>query len=452
MRWSVLWIGLWIGLAALASACGDDSAVEIDGSMAGCLEDRDCQGGEACRAGVCRQACSENRDCAGGELCVNSVCVTVCGDDDDCGDGEICDPELSQCRAVQCTEDADCRGGQRCQGNRCTEIGADGGMDATLPNDATLPFDSPLADSSRVDSAISSEAGPDGTAHDGAASDSTTNDGAAMDATTDSSAGDSSVPDASVLDSGLADTGTPDARSCTANSCGVTQRCCNSLCANREVPRGAAGRDDSSFQHCGSCGAACDVDRASACSRPMSNSSPTCMCGNSDACSGDEVCVPNETSFACTDLDDDENNCGSVGLACDDGEECIAGECRCGVSPACADGQACCADECRDVTSDVNNCGECNLRCGGQGDRCVDSTCRCGSAPACEAPVPGFPLGGSIGELCCGGDAPTCIAQSESNCGGCGVMCISGSSCLPPLFGTESCCSNGTIGCDLPFP
>ena len=68
----------------------------------------------------------------------------------------------------------------------------------------------------------------------------------------------------------------------------------------------------------------------------------------------------------------DVENCGDCGVRCAAGGSCADGVCAC---PG-ADGRDC-SGLCRDVAADVNNCGDCGLRCGPTALGCETGLCVC---------------------------------------------------------------------------
>jgi hypothetical protein len=394
-----------------------------------CSASADCLGGELCDDGICREACSDDDPCtAAGTVCSGGVCIVGCARDFDCPGGQRCDE--GACVPIgepECTDDGDCGGGERCSGGECVPIAVgcerdeeceEGercvpglgqcqpfNFDAGMIDAGDTPFDGGMTDGGM-------------TSFDGGMT-------MGMDAGRDAGPLPPTDAGGSVCSA--------------AGGCPATQRCCNDRCANREVPVGDDGRSDSSFQHCGTCNSACDLDRASACSR--TGGAPRCMCGEGSPCTGDAVCVPIfGGTFDCTDLDTDEDNCGSVGNACADGEDCVAGNCTCGDSGACGADEACCGGECIDTASDPENCGGCGLACAPYGNRCVSGDCLCGTASCAR------PSGTNLGQICCSG---ACRAQDNNNCHGCGTMCAAGSSCVVgttfPGTMADTCCSSGSF-------
>lgn len=229
------------------------------------------------------------------------------------------------------------------------------------------------------------------------------------------------------------------------NMCGTscnltTNRCCGSTCTPRSTALGADGRSDPSFMACNGCGIACDATRATACSVPGGGAgTPQCMCGVYGQCAAGSVCGLDGAEYACVNLSTDRMNCGEVGNACNDGEDCVGGSCVCGsTGGACGTGESCCGGACLDTSADDANCGACGVACGA-GLTCGGGACLCGDR-ACVAPAMGV-----LGESCCDN---TCVANSDSNCG-CGVACdtagdetciFSGGGIIPGMGGMGVCC------------
>jgi hypothetical protein len=129
-----------------------------------CESNRDCAGGEVCRAGVCRTACSVDdpctgdlsicddvleycveclidNDCGTNTVCEESECVFHCVEDSACGPDEYCRRETGACETRECESDDDCSGGFRCQEYVCVsidEIVCDAGTATCDDTDAVL--------------------------------------------------------------------------------------------------------------------------------------------------------------------------------------------------------------------------------------------------------------------------------------------------------------------------
>jgi len=215
------------------------------------------------------------------------------------------------------------------------------------------------------------------------------------------------------------------------------------------------------IEHCGACNNTCDGG-ANEC--------------NSGACSCPDP-SDTECNEECVDLLWNAENCGSCGLACADGEQCLNGTCTCdgaesndpahpygycpagGGTYACetiddelncgfdcerCNGQSFCdtsgnvsnyactcednalvycgdpAGPCVDVETDSDNCGSCGFACL-DGDACVDGVCDCGAGQT-------FCDDGS-GVFACAN-----TGTDTENCGGCGIRCDTGSG--------EVCCNS----------
>jgi hypothetical protein len=136
----------------------------------------------------------------------------------------------------------------------------------------------------------------------------------------------------------------------------------------------------------------------------------------------------------CNDRDDDCNDGKN-----DDGDS----ECGGGTPDCCSSQQAC-----RNLSSDINNCGDCGKKCTGPGiDRCAGGKCVCGNtggacpsnldcvSGTCQC-IPGGRCGG-----CCDGN--TCrTGSSVSNCGKGGVACKTCDDSDPCT--ADACNSSGT--------
>lgn len=205
-------------------------------------------------------------------------------------------------------------------------------------------------------------------------------------------------------------------------ACASSQRCCGTSCIGRSgVALGSDGRADPTFMNCSSCGAACEPDRASACSVPGGGmGTPRCMCGVFDQCPAGRMCLRSGTDFQCVDLMNDPNNCGMPGRRCDAAsEDCVAGVCTARACPAegspCSGSESCCESGCTDLMTDPMNCGMCGLACT-PGETCSGGMCRCGTE-VCVRPTPPTFFGDApCGEMCCEG---RCIPVDETHCGSC---------------------------------
>jgi hypothetical protein len=149
----------------------------------------------------------------------------------------------------------------------------------------------------------------------------------------------------------------------------------------------------------------------------------------------------------CTDTDENKNNCGECGNACDEttANRCQDGMCKCAVGPPCSGGSTCCDGGCKDLMTDATNCGVCGRPCAAM-ESCVDGMCVCGATGSeCE------------GTLACCSSGCIDTTTDEANCGTCGMACEAGDACTggacacaftcppPPVFppGKVTCCGDG---------
>jgi hypothetical protein len=253
--------------------------------------------------------------------------------------------------------------------------------------------------------------------------------------------------------------------SATCGGCGTScglQTCCDGFCSDTT--------DD--IANCGACGHACSGQHAAA----WSCTSGACVVHQCDVgwadCNGiaADGCEADLTSSAtcggcgtscglqtccygfCSDTTDDLSNCGACGHACTGQHAvwsctsgaCVVNQCLTGWADCngiAADGceinvasgatcggcgtscglQTCCSGFCADTTDDISNCGACGHACSGRhaawscsSGACVVNQCNLGWAD------------------CNGAAADGCeanLAADASNCGACGVVCASGTSC-----------------------
>jgi hypothetical protein len=134
------------------------------------------------------------------------------------------------------------------------------------------------------------------------------------------------------------------------------------------------------------------------------------------------------TGPICTNLQGDLSNCGGCGIQCGPGLSCSMGQC---VALNCPQPLAVCqtpfGGACVDVQNDPRNCGICGFACG-QGAICKSGQC---AGPTFDAgvcaPNETFCPGGPYGPFC------TFLGGDPNNCGGCGIQCGSGGSCVNGL-------------------
>jgi hypothetical protein len=148
------------------------------------------------------------------------------------------------------------------------------------------------------------------------------------------------------------------------------------------------------------------------------------------------------------DITSDPNNCGGCGISCGGGT-CSNGACSTTQAP-CSKGHAgqycnldagtqfaCCpGGGCTDTTTDPKNCGRCGSVCDTGlscvGAKCVALTCTASTQNSyCEDDA------GTLGECC--GTACVHEGRDPNNCGGCGITCVSGETCVSGDCGVDTC-------------
>ena len=171
--------------------------------------------------------------------------------------------------------------------------------------------------------------------------------------------------------------------------------------------------------HCGTCGNKCDVAAGFICTAGQCE----CLVGLTD-CSG-----------KCVDLTTDNYNCGSCGNAClitDCDGKLVPCAILKGMCPSpCPSGTCLCDLACVDIQTDPANCGACNNKCTG-GKTCQSGVCTCPT---------------TLPDDCNG----VCVDTQNDpmNCGACGIACT-GSACPPPLckYGMCTTCGPGMCDCN----
>lgn len=155
--------------------------------------------------------------------------------------------------------------------------------------------------------------------------------------------------------------------------------------------------------HCGACGVACDAGQ-------------TCDDGECRCVHGTTEC-----DGACVETSADPANCGDCGVACGDEEVCSAGEC----AVECAEDLTDCDGACENTLESLLNCGDCGVECA-PGQLCLEGECTC-----------------TDGLTQCKGE---CVdtRTDDDHCGTCDVACAGGTSCS-----SGSCmCPEGQAACD----
>jgi hypothetical protein len=184
-------------------------------------------------------------------------------------------------------------------------------------------------------------------------------------------------------------------------------------------------------KHCSACDTACGAGETCQAGACVCGAQPACAdgekcCGSEGGCVAPTAQCPCGGTFcevdqsccggACTDLTNDDANCGQCGRSCESATNplmCAMSACTCGGVPCAAD--CCDGNRCVDLQSDEADCGACGNACAA-GERCSAGKCQCGTGPACGP-----------GSLCC---QDACVPESASNCGTCGRVCEQNEACL----------------------
>ena len=165
-------------------------------------------------------------------------------------------------------------------------------------------------------------------------------------------------------------------------------------------------------QNCGQCGVVCQSGQTcqnGACSGPVT---PTCIQGLT-------YC----TGLGCRNLMTDTGNCGQCGVVCQSGQTCQNGACSGPVTPSCIQGLTYCTGlGCRNLMTDTGNCGQCSRTCSA-GQICQNGGC-VWSCPQ--------------GQMSCvleTGMLPICIdvMSNSAHCGNCNTRCASNQTCINGL-------------------
>ncbi len=192
---------------------------------------------------------------------------------------------------------------------------------------------------------------------------------------------------------------------CVAIVCDPSLTLCGNDCADLNT----------SVAHCGACGKPCFGDSALYCDQGQcacSGGLDMCLLGNGEG----------DVSRICADFQTEEGFCGNCDTHCITGEECVTGVCEPITCEAAT--PTLCGNDCADLTSATNHCGECFRQCydlyGEQGANasCENSQC------ACQAPTTNCSMLGDPQALECRD-----LTSDLQSCGACGVRCISGETC-----------------------
>ncbi|MBX3187276.1 MAG: hypothetical protein KF819_09680 [Labilithrix sp.] len=132
----------------------------------------------------------------------------------------------------------------------------------------------------------------------------------------------------------------------------------------------------------------------------------------------------------------DPKHCGQCGNACAPGTPCIEG--RCG----CLAGKIACNGVCTDPRVDDNNCGACGNVCTPPAGGCAVPPpnayygCRAGACNNLKCIDGAADCNGDL-SMCNGDGCETFDLESTDNCGGCGIKCAPGESCVDEGNGLE---------------
>lgn len=162
---------------------------------------------------------------------------------------------------------------------------------------------------------------------------------------------------------------------------------------------------------------------------PIPDSGPECPV----SCSGNEDCCLVDGEPTCTDVIDNDDNCGGCGIQCGlefgQGTQCVLGRCECGgvdigcegreLSWCCPPREAGGLEYCANFFQDTRDCGGCGMSCDlRRASRCDGSECRCGaSRDQCT---------GEPDSVCCMGPFEIgCVdtTNDEEHCGECEERC-----------------------------
>jgi hypothetical protein len=248
-----------------------------------------------------------------------------------------------------------------------------------------------------------------------------------------------------------------------------------------------------SLSNCGGCGVVCSLSHASG-----SCATGACLLASCDAGWGN--CDSNPLNGCETNLLSSSSHCGACGLSCavpNGTSTCVNGMCT---MPVCTPGYADCdgnaANGCETNLNTVNNCGTCGKVCSSANGTpsCTSGTCSiaCNAGWAncdgnvtngCEVNTQSSTSNcGACGKVCTGANGtPTCalgacgitctsgwgncdgqlsngceinLTNNSANCGGCGVVCPSGASCVNSVCQAPLGCFRTTnvqqVGTTLP--
>ncbi len=195
-------------------------------------------------------------------------------------------------------------------------------------------------------------------------------------------------------------------------------------CPNNLTPCSASGTStltcvdtNTDSAHCGTCGNRCAQDEHCSEGECMEVPCPQdqTRCQLEDA-EGGEASVGE-----CHNLDTSRTHCGQCGNSCQDGYQCLDGEC----TLICPPSQQACDNTCTQTSSDWENCGSCGNQCDSNQlcNEGICSTLPCGPGlltcnNGCIDPA--------YNHLHCGGCNRACPPSHTCNAGQCALWCPDG--------------------------
>ena len=244
--------------------------------------------------------------------------------------------------------------------------------------------------------------------------------------------------------------------------CGSGLVCSNSACATScgtgltQCGGGDAGGPafcidaPNDSRNCGACGNVCATGFscvagtcALSCQAGLSSCSYTPRAGDAGAEGGAGDAGP--ALKICTNLAQDDANCGACGNACAPGQACVAGACsltcQTGLTRCAAGGDAGASEAgtfdagaatCANLRVDNTNCGACGTTCAA-GQACANGVCTL----TCQTGLTSCPADG--GSVC------TNTAEDDLHCGNCATACAQGRSCVSGVCAVT--CGIGGLVC-----
>ena len=238
--------------------------------------------------------------------------------------------------------------------------------------------------------------------------------------------------------------GTP---ACSAGVCGLSTCTAGRGDCDRSAANGCEVDLATSRDHCGSCGAACDLPNATAACRDGRCAVAACDAGFADcdgaAANGCEVSVRSNAA-----------HCGGCGMRCAPTNAvgaCVAGACE---VAACTGGYADCdgaaGNGCEvNLASDVNHCGSCPGRCAlaqataaCASGRCLVASCDAGYADCNGAAADGCEVDLRSTPTSCGACGRACALPQASGVGCAGGACTV-TACVGGYGNCDGVASNG---------